>query len=283
MAWVPVELNRRKAVPVEIRFRRFLSVDSAKAVKAQKYGFLNGINYGAPAKVAGEGNMCAKAGACADLCLAMYSGQAAMRAEGGTNSVVESRIAKTRYFMRERSAFMQEFAFHAAKLIRDARDSDMGAVIRPNGSWDQLFEGIGVSVPGALAERIAEYTGRPVAPGPYPNLMTLFPETRFVDYTKIAKRFRRALPANYDLTFSLAENNELEARDLLAAGVNVSAVFAHEFPETYLGRPVIDGDSHDLRFLDPKGGYIVGLTPKGRKAKADQSGFVIRNYETRNA
>ena len=52
--------------------------------------------------------------------------------------------------------------------------------------------------------------------------------------------------------------------------------------ETYLGHPVINGDEHDLRFLDPKG-VIVGLSPKGHKAKKDTSGFVIRNYANHNA
>jgi hypothetical protein len=43
-------------------------------------------------------------------------------------------------------------------------------------------------------------------------------------------------------------------------------------PETYLGRPVFNGDESDLRFLDPKN-VIVGLYAKG-KAKKDETGFV---------
>jgi len=69
---------------------------------------------------------------------------------------------------------------------------------------------------------------------------------------------------------------------LLARGFNVAVVFGSGLPETYLGYPVIDGDKHDLRFLDPKG-VIVGLSPKGNRAKRDESGFVIRNYSTHNA
>lgn len=33
------------------------------------------------------------------------------------------------------------------------------------------------------------------------------------------------------------------------------------------------GDVTDLRFLDPKGGHIVGLFPKG-EARYDKTGFV---------
>jgi hypothetical protein len=49
----------------------------------------------------------------------------------------------------------------------------------------------------------------------------------------------------------------------------------HEIPAglTYLGRPVINGDADDLRFLDPVG-VFVGLKAKGL-AKKDTTGFVI--------
>ena len=60
---------------------------------------------------------------------------------------------------------------------------------------------------------------------------------------------------------------------LLNRGTNVSVVF-DRVPGEWLGRKVIDGDAHDLRFLDPEG-VIVGLKAKGR-AKKDTSGFVVR-------
>jgi hypothetical protein len=44
-----------------------------------------------------------------------------------------------------------------------------------------------------------------------------------------------------------------------------------------MGKPVVDGDETDLRFLDPKG-VIVGLKAKG-KGKKDESGFVVRLNE----
>jgi hypothetical protein len=56
----------------------------------------------------------------------------------------------------------------------------------------------------------------------------------------------------------------------------VATVF-DQVPATYKGRPVIDADETDLRFLDPKG-VIAGLKAKGR-AKKDYSGFVIRLKE----
>jgi hypothetical protein len=54
--------------------------------------------------------------------------------------------------------------------------------------------------------------------------------------------------------------------------MNVAAVF-DVVPSSYMGRPVVDGDETDLRFLDARG-VIVGLKAKG-KGKKDTSGFVI--------
>jgi len=100
---------------------------------------------------------------------------------------------------------------------------------------------------------------------------------QFYDYTK---NIRRALayaagqyPANYHLTFSRSESNADDVARALLAGVNVAVVFRKALPATWGGRPVIDGDAHDLRFLDPRG-VIVGLRAKGR-AKRDVSGFVV--------
>ena len=92
------------------KFTKFFSTDSAKAIKADKYGYLNAINYMAPHSTGGVGNLCPDSSAgCRDLCLGMYSGQAAMVSdlENGTNAVRESRIAKSQFFMNERQARKQ--------------------------------------------------------------------------------------------------------------------------------------------------------------------------------
>src|SRR5262245_63887352 len=78
------------------QFRRFFSVDSAKGIKAQEFGWLNAINYMAPHKAGGVGNLCSHASpGCIALCLGLLSGQAGMRTrETGTNSVLESHNRK---------------------------------------------------------------------------------------------------------------------------------------------------------------------------------------------
>ena len=59
---------------MELRFKRFFSVDSPKAIKAKKFRYLNAINYMAPHKSAGIGNLCPHASpGCIALCLGRES------------------------------------------------------------------------------------------------------------------------------------------------------------------------------------------------------------------
>ena len=243
------------------KFSKFFSTDSAKAIKADKYGWLNAINYMAPHDTAGVGNLCPNASeGCKALCLGMYSGQAAMVSdlENGTNVVRESRIAKSQYFMNERHAFMGEMAHHIKAMIRKADRENKKLAIRPNGSSDIAFE------------YIKGYNGQ--------TLPEQFPDIQFVDYTKNLRRMLNPnRPSNYHLTFSLSETNMHEAIHVLANRKNVAVVFGDGLPDTFMGHRVIDGTEHDLRHLDPQP-VIVGLDPKGKKAKADTSGFVVRGY-----
>jgi len=203
-----------------------------------------------------------------------------MAKDGELNSVRASRREKARRFMRERAAYMADVVLATAQEYAKARRKGFDFVARFNGSTDVAIEGIKVIVDRDLAPKISRLIGRDIAPGIYANLMTLFAEIQWVDYTKNPRRFERALPPNYHLTFSRAENNEAQALALLSRGVNVAVVFAGGLPDTWEGFTVIDGDKHDLRHLDPRGphGYVIGLAPKGRKAKADKSGFVVRDY-----
>jgi len=243
------------------RFTKFFSTDSAKAIKADKYGWLNAINYMAPHSTVGAGNLCPDSSAgCRALCLGMYSGQAAIVSdlENGTNRTRESRVAKSKFFMNDRQAFMGEMAGHVRAMIRKADRENKKLAVRPNGSTDIAFE------------YIKGYNGQ--------TLPEQFPDVQFVDYTKSMKRILNPnRPSNYHLTFSLSETNKVAAKCILAAGYNVAVVFGDGLPETFLGHRVIDGTEHDLRHLDPSP-VIVGLDPKGSKAKNDTSGFVVRDY-----
>ena len=242
---------------------RIFSFDSPKAIKADKYGWINGIHYMAPHDVAGAGNLCPRAtDGCRALCLGLWSGQAGMVAGNSEkpqgNSVRKSRVQKARRFMRDRQAYLRDMVRSIELAEVKAKRMARKLCVRLNGSTDIAWESV-------------RYNGR--------SIYEMFPAIQFVDYTKVASRFRRPLPANLHLTLSRSESNGAECLEALANGVNVAVVFAGDKPKTWYGFDVIDGDLHDLRHLDPRGfrGVVVGLSPKGRKAKKDQSGFVVRS------
>ena len=243
------------------KFTKFFSTDNPKSAKGYDLGYLNVINYMAQHDTAGVGNLCPDSSpGCRSLCLGKYSGQAAIVAdlENGTNPTRQSRIAKAQWFMADRPAFMAEMVQHIKAMQRKADRESKTLVVRPNGSTDIAFERIRTDNGETLPQRFAE--------------------TQFVDYTKSVRRVldqKRA--ANYHLPFSLSETNRAKADQVLAAGYNVAVVFGHGQPETFMGHHVIDGTKHDLRHLDPAP-VIVGLDPKGSKAKNDTSGFVVRGY-----
>lgn len=261
------------------------SATSAKAVKAGAYGYRNAILYMAPAEFAGVGNLCPFASkGCRAACLGLYSGQASMVKSDAiehANSVRKSRINKARAFMRNRSAFMahvaKSIAWNYAKAARDG----LRLCVRLNGSTDIAWEGIAVELSDVDAEYIRARGFPCVQARRYRNVFDIFPELQFVDYTKSVRRMAlNTLPGNYHLTFSRSETNETDALRVLAMQGNVAVVF-DKLPATWRGARVVNGDETDLRHLDPKAtwpqlGYVVGLVPKGPKAKKDNSGFIVR-------
>lgn len=215
----------------------------AKTVKGEKDGILTGILYLAPSTTSGVADVCAFASdGCRAACL-YTAGRGAMK------NVQEARVNKTKRFFNDRENFMAELVKDIERLVKKAEKEGMVPAIRLNGTSDIPWENVKV--------------------GDAPNIMSLFPNVQFYDYTKNPNR--KNLPANYSLTFSLAEDNDQNAEKALKNGTNVAAVFFN-VPETFMGRKVIDGDASDVRFNDPKN-VIVGLKAKG-KARNDTSGFV---------
>ncbi len=224
---------------------KLLNIDAnAKTVKGQGRGYMTAILYLAPADESGY-EVCPMASkGCRKACL----NKAGM---GAFSNVQAARIAKTRWYFEDRGAFMAQLVAEVRAFIRKAIKLGLIPVVRLNGTSDIPWER--VSVEGQ------------------PNIMSLFPSVQFYDYTK--RHNRRDLPANYHLTFSLAEDNDPRARVAASNGANIAVVFRNDkFPSTFMGMPVVDGDADDLRFLDGRG-VVVGLKAKG-PAKKDMSGFV---------
>jgi hypothetical protein len=224
---------------------KLLNIDkNAKTVKGQSKGYMTAILYLAPANLSGY-EVCPMATAgCRAACLNTAG-------RGAFSTTQKSRIAKTKRFFQDRQAFMAQLVDEITKFVTFAEKHGFIPTVRLNGTSDIVWERVAV--------------------GDHANVMAMFPTIQFYDYTKRSNR--KDLPANYHLTFSLAEDNTVQAEKALDNGINVAAVFrVPQFPVSYFNRQVIDGDETDLRFLDPKGS-VIGLKAKG-KARKDTTGFV---------
>jgi hypothetical protein len=229
-----------------------LTVGNPKTIKGEKQGYLTFILHLAPSDLSGY-QTCPKATVGCKLACLNTAGRGGMFPEGGTNTIQEARKRKTRMFFERRDEFMELLVKDIKRGIKYAQKKDLIPVFRLNGTSDIGWEKIRA--------------------GDARNVMELFPTIQFYDYTKIVGR--KNIPANYHLTFSKADGNELDVRLAVSSGMNVAVVFSTKtLPETYINRSVFNGDESDLRFLDPKN-VIVGLYAKGR-AKKDSSGFVVQ-------
>ena len=224
---------------------KLLTTQNFKTTKGEKLGYLTGILYLAPAKISGYEVCPMRSQGCTDACL--YT--AGM---GAFSNVQLARINKTKMFFEDRDNFLTQLRKDIQALVKKAKKQNMIPAIRLNGTSD------------------IEWTRF--------TLMNEFPEIQFYDYTKVLNRLEKERPANYHITFSKNESNDKDCVSALKLGANVAVVFntkkGKELPESWNGYPVVDGDETDLRFLDPKGGYVVGLRAKG-KAKKDVTNFVV--------
>ena len=237
---------------------KLLTVGNPKLMKGEKKGYLSFVLHLAPSDLSGY-NTCPMASAgCRAACLNTAGRGGLFKAGTSTNTIQEARIRKTKLFFEDRDTFMAMLVKDITAAIKMASKRNLIPVIRLNGTSDIRWERIFV--------RVSDVGG-------YENIMAMFPAITFYDYTKIANR--RNLPPNYSLTFSRSETNDAVLPTITQ---NIAVVFGvkkgKELPATYLGRPVIDGDDTDLRFLDPKG-VIVGLRGKGKARKGEFDGFVV--------
>lgn len=243
---------------------KLLSLENAKTPKGEKKGYITGILYLAPNTESGVMNVCpmAKIAQCDKACL-FSAGR------GKFDNVRNARIRKTVFYYEKTNEFMNEIVLDIKSLKTKAKNKDSIPLVRLNGTSDILWE----KQSFILKEDVAKKVGK--KPGEYENIMSLFPEIQFYDYTKIATR--ENLPHNYDLTFSYSgvAKYQNEVKKALSRNMRMAVVFREKdiIPKTFMGVEVIDGDETDLRHLDPQG-VIISLYAKG-EAKKDKTGFVV--------
>lgn len=231
-----------------------LGASSAKLAKGQgEQGYMTAVLYLKPADSSGLGvNLCPAASAgCRAACLNTAGrGAAYMVNADGVNTVQQARQERTELYMHNRVEFMRQLEREIEAFIVKARKAGMRPAIRLNGTSD--------------IDWISVYLK--------------FPDVQFYEYTKRPDlaMLLKVLP-NVSVTFSLSESNIAPAMRMLGRGINVAAVFntkrGRALPAMFNGFTVLDGDRTDNRFLDPVGGFVIGLRAKG-KAIRDTSGFV---------
>lgn len=232
---------------------KLLTTSNTKIKKGEKMGFMSFGIHLAPASLSGF-NVCKDASkGCAAACLNTAG-------HGIFSTVQAARIAKTKLFFSNKSAFLSQLKKEIIAAIKKAEKNQMQPCFRLNLTSDLPWEKI-------------KLDGQ--------TIFEMFPSVQFYDYSKTPERMTAflagELPANYHLTFSRSESNGKIAEAMLASGGNVAMVFRKYLPKKFLGRSVVNGDETDLRFLDPKG-VIVGLVEKGM-AKKDATGFVLEPLE----
>jgi hypothetical protein len=230
--------------------------NSTKHEKAYKYDELVYTIYLAPAKMSGY-EVCAKrTEECTLLCL-NESGH--NRMDTKRNFINQSRIKKTKLFFENREFFVRWVIDEIKQGIKKAEKLGYEFSVRLNNTSDLSPELFYINDNGTKK-----------------NLLQLFPNVQFYDYTKIPNRIKlKQKYPNYDLTFSFDGNNMGECFKMLDEQIRVAMVFEN-VPNTYENFQVINGDLYDMRYRDPKN-VIVGLKFKKVRTKLEkQYSFVIQ-------
>lgn len=207
----------------------------------------NYINLGIallPEKTSGYGNVCPFAGDCVKTCIA-FSGM------NRFPTAIESKRMRTKLFFENFELFKVMLVAELITYREKAKKEKKKLAIRLNMYSDIFWE------------------------VKFPELFTMFPEVQFYDYTKAPLKARpvKSIPKNYNLTYSFNEKTTTKDYDLKIR--NMSIVFKDKkLPKKYFGIKVIDGDKHDLRFLDKKN-VIVGLTAKNGLLNNKESRFAV--------
>lgn len=249
---------------------------SHKTELSEKNGVLTYGVYLAPWTLSGH-NVCAGGSHCHDFCLS-GSGQNKIDilARGEKQSKINvSRIKKTRLFYENRPVFMKLLTHEISRAANKAAAKNMPFSVRLNCTSDlspELYKD--------------PETGR--------NILEMFPNVQFYDYTKVAGRIALlGKYSNYDLTFSFDGYNWKTATKFLNNGGRVAVVFdGHKLPMYFDGWQVINGNNYDFRYMDP-GRVIVGLSyhPVANDYKtvngirtyiAPVTPFVIQEHDQRN-
>jgi len=230
---------------------------SAKISKGKKYNVETYILYLAPANRSGYEVCPMRSPECTEACL-NESGR--NKIDIHKNRINKARVKKTKLFFEEKEFFMNWLVTEIERSKKKADKKGKEFSVRFNGTSDIDLSKLNLD-------------GK--------NILDIFPDVQFYDYTKVFPRMRKYNDTpNYDLTYSYSGHNMEETMEVLTDSIGrVAVVFeGPELPKTWKGFEVIDGDTYDMRYVDPKG-VVVGLRFKKVRNEIDTSGspFIISN------
>jgi len=227
--------------------------ETSKHKKSKKYGELTLTLYLAPGNTSGHEVCAGRTAECSKLCL-NESGMNTMVTTKG-DVINDSRITKTKLFFEQKEFFMGWLVSEIEAAQRKANRMTFKLSIRLNNTSD-------ISPEDFVLNGV--------------NILEMFPEVQFYDYTKVASRVDLMKKyKNYDLTYSYTGYNLKECQQMLLNKIRVAVVFKN-VPEVWEGVKVVDGDKYDMRYKDDHA-VIVGLKYKRVRTKlSSKIKFVVQ-------
>lgn len=183
---------------------------------------------------------------CRELCL-VNSGHAKVDFLAGKHSVQDARNIRTMLYFANRVLFCQILDYEVQRAIRKADRGGYVFSIRFNCTSDLPLTSLNKFPNGQ-------------------NILERYSDVKIYDYTKRPMNLRIAEKyPNYHVVLSYYKGNDKLAKEWLDKGNSIAVVFgvtdAKDFPETFMGYKVVNGDLYDARFLDKKN-VVVGLKYK---------------------
>jgi hypothetical protein len=105
-----------------------------------------------------------------------------------------------------------------------------------------------------------------------PWILDMHPDVIFQDYLKGPYKTGWTRANRYVVSSGTERDTEVTIRNRGNVVFPVNVPKDAPLPKTFMGRPVVDGDKHDLRFLDPQRSRAVLVRMKGNNK--DTHGFI---------
>jgi ABC-type amino acid transport substrate-binding protein len=193
------------------------------------------------------------------------------------NKVKQARLKRTLKFLTQRISFFEQLIKEISALKRKAKKKGLSPIISLNGTSDILWEKEGFT-----------YKEKE-----YKNIMELFSDVQFFDYTKynILKN-RKKLPMNYNLIYSRAGTSRGKLIDnweiltsYLDKKIDIAIVCTKKIKDlllekkSYQNYDVLDGDFYSNKIKEnAKLGSIL-ILEANKKTDINSSGFIIQTVE----